>query len=120
NATRVTAPEPGKAPAFEDLGKCFVTALAYPPDGRELVSSGGDGAVRVWNAESGELLRTIPHGAAIIAIAVSPDGTKVASAGDDKSVRVFGLDDGALLSTFPSAGAEVGSIAFSLDSAQII
>jgi WD40 repeat protein len=40
--------------------------ISYTPDGRELVTSGDDGTVRVWEAATGKLLHTrrLPYGAA--------------------------------------------------------
>ena len=36
-----------------------VSHLALSPDGRHLVSSGGDGAVRIWHVESGRCVLTL-------------------------------------------------------------
>jgi WD40 repeat protein len=40
--------------------------IAYTPDGRQLITSGDDGTVRVWEAATGKLLHTrrLPYGAA--------------------------------------------------------
>ena len=37
-----------------------VLGLVYSPDGRTLVSSGESEAIRVWDAETGELVRLLP------------------------------------------------------------
>jgi WD40 repeat protein len=49
--------------------------ISYTPDGRELITSGDDGMVRVWEAASGKLLHTrrLPYGAAEPGW-LSPDG----------------------------------------------
>src|SRR5206468_2925617 len=39
-----------------------VVQLAYSPDGRTLVSVGGDGRCRVWDAATGKLLRELGGG----------------------------------------------------------
>lgn len=61
-------------------------AVAFAPTGDRLVSGGAGGAVRVWDAKSWKLLRTIPaSGERIAALAFSPDGSRIFS-GDWSSV----------------------------------
>lgn len=66
-----------------------LSAAAFDPAGRRLVTAGEDGTARVWTAPSltpeGGLLR---HPARIGCAAVDPDGT-TALGGDDGSVRVW-------------------------------
>src|SRR5262249_3900109 len=53
-----------------------VTAVAFRPDGKQIASSGFDGAVRIWQAET---LRQVAllrgHEGAVFTVAFSPDGT---------------------------------------------
>ncbi len=56
-----------------------VWAIAFTPDGRELLTGGGDGVVRRWNARSGE-----PVGA----VATGRSSHSVASE-EDRGARVF-------------------------------
>ena len=37
----------------------IVNSLAYSPDGSRLASGGVDGIVRIWNADTGDLIRTL-------------------------------------------------------------
>jgi WD40 repeat protein len=70
-----------------------VLCVAALDDGRTLISGGADASLRVWNAETGALVRTLSnHTAAVRALAVRPqtDGpAMVASAGADKTVRLW-------------------------------
>jgi WD40 repeat protein len=64
-----------------------VDQVLFTPDGKELISVGEDKAIRVWNAETGESVRTIrgqigdgPLGK-LFAAALSPDGKTLAVGG---------------------------------------
>ena len=58
-----------------------VYRMALSPDGRTLASPSDDKTVRLWDVESGRLLRTLEHQAAVVCVAWSPDGTTLASGG---------------------------------------
>jgi WD40 repeat protein len=69
-----------------------VESLAFSPDGKRLVSAGGDGdqAIKVWNVANGrELLTFREHVRRIERVAWSPDGRKIASASWDHTLRVW-------------------------------
>ncbi len=70
-----------------------VLALAVLPGAKQLVSGSVDQSVRVWNVETGELVRTLSnHTAAVRDVAVCPAGEGlplIATAGADKTVRLW-------------------------------
>jgi WD40 repeat protein len=49
--------------------------VAVTPDGRRAVSASSDKTLKVWELESGRLLRTLEgHAGSVRAVAVTPDG----------------------------------------------
>ena len=57
----------------------------------------GDGVVRLWKLETGEVVRQFAHGGAVAAIAVSPDGSRLTSIGTVPGVKLWNTADGALV-----------------------
>ncbi|KAJ1636406.1 quinon protein alcohol dehydrogenase-like superfamily [Pavlovales sp. CCMP2436] len=68
-----------------------VGALAYTPDGAQLLSAGAECALVVWRARGAPSERRIvPRlGAAVVGLAVSPDGGSYALACADNAVRIM-------------------------------
>jgi WD40 repeat protein len=84
-----------------------VSALAFSPDG-QMIASGDAGALRLWNAATGENLVTLtsPSGQAINSIAFSPVGTLVVAGSDSGGVILWGTADAGQASAEPAESAE--------------
>jgi WD40 repeat protein len=120
-----------------------VTSVTFAPDGRTLASSSssnlakydevlhdasdasglgltkgkGDNTIRLWNVQTGKLLRTLLGGGYdITSVAFAPDGKMLASGSDDKSVRLWDTRTGQLLRVLSGHTSGVTSVAFSPDS----
>ncbi len=87
-----------------------VKALAVSPDGRQFVSGGRGGSVRVWELERGVCLRTLVGGkGGVGAVVVTPDGRWVIASdldpqypvrrGAEDGVRIWELESGQWLRT---------------------
>lgn len=98
-----------------------IDCVAWSPDGKAIFAGDSDGALRVWDAESGhELRRFVEYDFAtwrsntVEALSVSPDGRFVAAGNSDGKLRVWDLTTGAKVLTAPH-GDFVQTVAYSPD-----
>ncbi len=92
-----------------------VTGVAFAGAGSQVVSSGRDRTLRLWDAASGASLATLEgHEETVADVDVAPDGVRAASAGWDGSVRLWDLRRQALLGVLRHE-ANVAAVRFSAD-----
>jgi WD40 repeat protein len=60
----------------------------FSPDGKKVLTSAVDGTARVWEAGTGKLLATLPHGG-IFRAAFSPDGSQIVTTNNNGPARVW-------------------------------
>lgn len=90
-----------------------VYAVTYSPDGRLLASGAKDGAVRLWDAETGELLATRKeHASCINSIDFSPDGEVFVTGSCDRFIKLWSVRDRQVIRTLPAQAAEVDCCTF--------
>ncbi len=101
----------------------YVLCVRYSPDGKTLATSGEDGIVRFWNAETGEAGKQLPKaGYPVMGIAFSPDGSLLALALGDETrvtrpgpVQVWEIATGTKKFDLPEHEKVANSVAFSPD-----
>lgn len=94
-----TIGSPDSSAAFVDR----VTALEFDPSGALLATGGGEpsrsGELKLWNVETGELVRDFAgaHSDTVFDVSFSGDGASIASCGADRFVKTFDVAKGELL-----------------------
>ena len=69
-----------------------VNTVAFSPEGRILVSAGGDKTMRLWGAINGRGLLVIQaHSGEVYCAMYSPDGLRLASTGNDGTIKLWGV-----------------------------
>ena len=86
-----------------------VYAVAYLPNNTQVVTGDADGAIILWDVNTGIEIRRfgpkvgkdgVGHDDIVYDIAVSPDGTRLLSASADGNVLLWDLGTGALLGEY--------------------
>jgi WD40 repeat protein/serine/threonine protein kinase len=68
----------------------FVTAVAFSPDGKLVLTGCADSTARLWDKDTRKSLDPpLGHRGAVLAVAFSPDGKTVLTAGDDCTARLW-------------------------------
>lgn len=90
--------------------------VSVSTEARIVASGGEDGAVRLWDLGSRQLLRTFrAHTGWVFATALSPDGAVVASAGDDGLIRLWRTASGTPIGVLTGHSRRIRALAFTAD-----
>ncbi len=67
-----------------------VMSIALSPDGQTLASGSEDETIKIWNLQTGKLLRTLSgHVSPVISVTFSPDGQTLASGGQSGRIKLW-------------------------------
>jgi WD40 repeat protein len=98
-----------------------VTAVAITPDGQRLISGSQDGAIKIWNLETEDLICTISaHNDSVNTIAITPDGSHIISGSQDGTIKIWNLETEKLIDTLTGHYASVNAVALTPDSSVLI
>lgn len=108
----------GTTPAHDNE----ISAVMFNADGTMLVSASLDRTVRVWDVETGGLVRVLEgHTARVTSATITEDGAFVASGDADGSIIVWEVETGEILWRTDDAHTNrVTDLAFSPDGAQLV
>jgi WD40 repeat protein len=93
----------------------WIFDLVVTPDGKTLISAGGDDHLIWWPTEGDAptpIRKVKAHEGWIRSLALSPDGTLFASGGNDRIVRLWNVADGERVREFTGAERDIYSVMF--------
>lgn len=100
-----------------------VTAVAFTPDGKRLLSAGGaeDRTIRLWDLTTGKEVRALTPGPTneVLSLLVTPDGKRALARVENSVVEIYDLESGKQLRSEPVHGRKVISSAFRADGSHI-
>lgn len=96
-----------------------VWSVALNSDGH-LVSGSADKTIKIWNLDTGQLLRTLSgHTDVVRSVTLSSDGQTVASGSGDKTIKLWSLQTGQIRTLLGHSGP-VWSVAISPDGQTLV
>jgi len=101
----------------------MVKSLCFSPDGRRIVSGSHDKTVRVWDAQTGNVLLNpmTGHASGVGSVVFSPNGKRIASGSKDKTIIIWAAHSGGMIQrTSKKHENFIRFVAFSPDGKKVI
>lgn len=113
--------DPAKTIALTLAAHAPVTALAFVRDNEVLVAAYDDGAVNLWNTETGALISTMTSSKESLGtMAASPDGQWLAFSVDPNAVQIWDAKENKAVAKLSGHTAPVMRLVFSADGKQLV
>ena len=97
-----------------------VNSIAFSSNGALILSGSKDGKLKLWEASTGQLIRTMRgHTDGVAAVAFSPDGKWALSGGADSGVKLWDITTGEFIRHFYGHTKAVTAVAFAPDGKRI-
>ncbi|MBI1913370.1 MAG: WD40 repeat domain-containing protein [Planctomycetes bacterium] len=104
-----------RRPLFTRSSEKGLPDVAFAPDSKTLAVAGYDRTVRLFDASTGELRRSLQHPKEARSVAFSPDGKTLATGSYDNAVRLWDLATGKETKVLTGATQWVYAVSFSPD-----
>lgn len=100
----------------------LISSTAITPDGKYIVSGGWDNKIKIWELESGSLVKEFEEHEGnlnkekegfVNSVAISPDGKYIVSGSGDNTIKVWRLEDGSWVRTLNGHEGPILSVAIS-------
>jgi WD40 repeat protein len=99
----------------------FVNQVIFSHDGKTLISASADRTIKVWNLQTGALVKTlVGHESYVNTIVTTNDGRVLISGGADHTIRVWDLETGNLLNTIRGHTHAINTLILSTDDQTVI
>lgn len=90
-----------------------VSAVAYHPDGEQILSGSFDTTLILWNTLNAEIVQTFTgHNGAVVALDFNADGSRFISGANDKTARIWDTETGEITLTFDGHAGNITSAAW--------
>jgi WD40 repeat protein len=100
----------------ENKDGTIVTSVAFSPDGRYALSGSDVGILKLWEINSGNLVRIFRgHSQEVTSVSFSPDGHYALSGSWDNTLKLWEIASGKEIRTFNGHTSGVESVTFSPD-----
>ena len=78
-----------------------VGSVSFSPNGKRIVSGSDDNTVKIWDAETGKLIRSLTgHSDSVRSVSFNPNGTRIVSGSFDNTIIIWDAKTGNQLMTF--------------------
>ena len=77
----------------------LVTSVSFSPDGKYICSGSYDTTVRLWDIETGNIIRTFNNDGNVRSVSFSPDGKTICLGSLDNTVKLWNVNTGEIIRT---------------------
>lgn len=94
----------------------WVSAIVFAADSQKIASASFDQSIKIWNYQTGELIRVISENAGVVyALALSYQHKLLAQGSSEQNIKLWDIETGALVEICKEHSGSVRAIAISFD-----